>query len=235
MKIKFEPLQKDSLTIMDVPIKSTQTLPEWYKKIPSLFKGDKTIRIMPNSRAVNSTVKKCVPFLEAMTAGYTLTLADDVLVSVNEDGIPLMRWRTDGEIITEHSIFQYDGLQWGDEFYNLVFKWGSEWIIHTPKNYSLWVTHPSNRYDLPFMNFNGFVETDKYTNAIQFPFLLKKGFEGIIERGTPIAQIIPIKRDSWQSETLEYNNFKAKINQRLLFGKIVNSYKSQFWVKKDYQ
>jgi hypothetical protein len=170
---------------------------------------------LPNGPGLNTTVKKCVPFLEAMTAGYTCVLADDIIVS--------------------HSPEQFSGLKISEDYHQFIYKWSNSWAIHTPKNYSLWVTHPSNRFDLPFTTFNGFVETDLFNLSIQFPFLLKKGFEGIIEKGTPVAQLIPIKRDAWKSEMLEYDKEYQPKAARQFFGTILNSYKKQFWVKKSYQ
>jgi hypothetical protein len=34
------------------------------------------------------------------------------------------------------------------------------------------------------------------------PFFIKEGFSGVIPKGTPIAQVIPFKRESWTSKCL---------------------------------
>jgi hypothetical protein len=235
MKIKFIPFKENTSIVTDAPLASRKLIPEWYKKIPPLFPNEQKIRIIPNRVAVNSTVKKCVPFLEAMLAGYTYVLADDIIVEILEDGSPFLRWRTKTEIITDHSPDQFGGIEIGEEYHNFVFKWANEWSIETAKNYSLWVTHPANRYDLPFSTFTGFVETDGYGMPIQFPFLLKKNFQGVIEKGTPVAQFIPIKRENWKSEIAKYDQNYSLRAERKLFGKIINSYKNQFWVKKTYE
>ena len=39
--------------------------------------------------------------------------------------------------------------------------------------------------------------TDKEVLNFHLPMWLKKDFIGIIKKGTPIAQIIPFKRDNW--------------------------------------
>jgi hypothetical protein len=43
----------------------------------------------------------------------------------------------------------------------------------------------------------GIVDSDKYHGAGNIPFFLKEEFEGLIPKGTPYAQIIPIKRAEW--------------------------------------
>ena len=234
MKIKFQPLFETTQNNIEPPIVSSKIVPQWYKEIPKFFPGENKLRVLPNSPGLNTTVKKCMPFLEAMTAGYTVVLADDIIVELQKNGTPFIRWRTSTDLISSHSPEQFSGLAVGENYHNYIYKWNNPWVIHTPKDYSLWVTHPSNQFELPFTTFNGFVETDSYTLSIQFPFLLKKGFEGVIEKGTPVAQLIPIKRETWNSEILEYDKDYQPKAARQFFGTIVNSYKKHFWVKKSY-
>jgi hypothetical protein len=100
-------------------------------------------------------------------------------------------------------------------------------------------THPLNRHDLPFRTFSGVVETDSYTLAVQFPFQftkeLEKGESYIIEKGTPVVQMVPIKRDSWEREKIEPNENEIKKNAFEYFSTISRSYKKNFWQKKEYK
>ena len=66
------------------------------------------------------------------------------------------------------------------------------------KGYSVLITHPFNRDDLPFRTLTGLVDVDLYkSNTIQFPAVwIDESFTGILKKGTPIAQCIPIKRDN---------------------------------------
>jgi hypothetical protein len=65
------------------------------------------------------------------------------------------------------------------------------------------------------------------------PFFIRDGFEGEIPVGTPIAQVFPIKRDSWQSsehlKTYDYNTFDV-VKQSFERG-----YKKLWWSKKVYR
>jgi hypothetical protein len=56
-----------------------------------------------------------------------------------------------------------------------------------------------NRPDLPFVTLSGMVDSDRYRdNFINFPaYWRDRDFNGVLPKGTPLAQCIPIKRDEW--------------------------------------
>ena len=68
-----------------------------------------------------------------------------------------------------------------------------------PPGYSLLITHPVNRHDLPFTTLTGLVDTDRYKdNFINFPARWRDpAFNGVLAKGTPIAQCVPVKRAIW--------------------------------------
>lgn len=195
--------------------------------------GDKKLRFPMNWKAHNTSIKRCMPFLDAMTAGYTFVLHDDVYVEQIDDE-PFIRWKSDVEMITWHSSEQFEGLHMPDYCHNMVAKWQNDYEILSPPGYSLWFTHPVNRFDLPFITLSGFVDTDKYATPVQFPFFLKKGFEGIIESGTPIAQMFPVKREPWKLEIEKHDPDKTYLRFRKFWRTFAGSYKSNFWTKKEY-
>ena len=65
---------------------------------------------------------------------------------------------------------------------------------------------------------------------------VKKGFEGIVERGTPMFQIIPFKRNNWESSFsfLQEGELDIKYD-RDIKATIVNNYVKNFWEKKSYK
>ena len=67
------------------------------------------------------------------------------------------------------------------------------------------------------------------------PFYIRKGFAGVIEAGTPIAQIIPIKQDSWKAISNTDVIEKAEKNQRMSNKYIYGWYKKNIWKKKRYE
>jgi hypothetical protein len=88
-----------------------------------------------------------------------------------------------------------------------------------------------------FTIIEGIVDTDQYKAPVNFPFVLNDiKWEGIIPAGTQMAQVIPFKRESWKhkigsnEERIEQNLVAAKL-KTLFF----NSYKRQFWSRKEYR
>lgn len=231
--IKFVPVTKEAELASTEPQSSIKFLPDWYKQIPPFMNGDKKLKFPINLGTHNSTVKKCVPFLDGMTAGYMVVLDDDVYVE-QVDNQPWMRWKSDVEMITWHFPEQHPNLPIPEDYHPLVSKWHNDFAISTPKEFSAIFMHPINRLDLPFFTLSGIVDSDKYPNPIHFPFLLKKGFEGIIEAGTPVAQIIPIKRELWKSQKEKFNPNEQYQNKRKFLKTFADSYKKNFWVRKSY-
>ena len=231
--IKFIASTKEAGLASLEPQPSIKFLPNWYKNIPPFKNGEKKLKFPMGFNTHNSTIKKCVPFLDALTAGYMVVLDDDVYIEqINAE--PFIRWKSNVDMITWHNLEEIPGFEIPDTYHKMVTKWTNDFIIKTPKGYSVMFVHPLNRVDLPFFTLSGFVDCDSYEMTVNFPFLLKKGFEGIIPAGTPIAQIIPIKRDSWKSEREKYNEDKTYVRVRKFQRTFSDSYKKNWWVRKDY-
>ena len=124
-------------------------------------------------------------------------------------------WQTDwpgGEFanITRSPIGFHDGSQVaGTPFFDedqFIIKFNNFWTIQLPPGYSILVSHPINRDDLPFRALSGLVDCDRYHDAfVQFPARwVDPSFNGVLPKGTPVAQCLPIKRETWalQFETL---------------------------------
>jgi hypothetical protein len=231
-KIKYLPLNKNTENVSNYPKPAITTLAPWYKEIKLYTDGGNKLKL--NNGVTNFTVKACVPFLDAMGAGYTFTLDEDVIVRW-ENGAPMFNWRSTRTMITFHDLEQSFGVPTPEGYYKQVIKFHNDVAVDTPPGYSLWCTHPVNRFDLPFQTISGFVDTDTYVNGILFPFFIREGWEGIIEAGTPICQIIPIKRDSWQSEVVKYDGDKIYTRLYKFLQTINRSYKTNFWARKSYK
>lgn len=232
-KFKVEPFKKDTDGTLDKIKPSKFLIPNWYRNIPKSIDGNNNIPITSDSNP-NRTVKSCIPFLDAMSFGYMITLPYDIFITKDKKYQYMINWQTDYEVVSLHQPMQFDMEKVPDEFEKILFKWNNPWITKTPNGWSTLFIHPLNRIDLPFLTLSGIVDTDIFDIAsVNFPFFLKKNFEGIIKNGTPIAQAIPIKRDSWEIEHLEYSGIENKtLNYLRKF--ISDSYKKQFWIKKDF-
>lgn len=226
-KIKFA----SRLDFIELPKPAIKYLPDWYKKTPpEITKG-----------AIKSedlrTFKHCVPFLDSMTSGYIFELWQDVEVKQSNDGRPYIYWKkVDSEIFSSKPEGSAGMMDTPYGYSKEVLSFHHNLFIKTPPGYSVIITQPFNRTDLPFYALSGVVDTDKYPLFPGlYPMFLRKGFEGIIERGTPMLQIIPFKRDDWKSE-----NSKELEKEGSLAGRIASTfmsfwYKRNAWVKKSYE
>lgn len=209
-----------------VPMKSL--IPEWYKSIDKFTNGAKE----PSLNPTNVTVKVCGPYMDSMLTGYALTAPVDFLVEI-ENGMPKIRHRAEGPFIGERSPDQEVPAPPG--FYSQQFTWQTKAAISIPEGYSLLFTHPLNRVDLPFYTLSGVVDGPYDMQPGNLPFYIRRGFTGVIEAGTPIAQIIPIKQDSWKAVSNKDIIEKAEKNQRLSNKHILGWYKKNIWKRKRYE
>jgi hypothetical protein len=198
VKIEFISSSQELLDIAPKPYPSANKLPDWYKKTPSYING---IQSVDQFNDPSSTIKKCMPIFDIMTAGYHIPLHSDVWVENAGDMNISFRWSWDTiEIVSVHPSEQHSTYPIPPGYHNTAFKWISPWIIKTPPGWSCIFTHPYHYDDLPFRSFSALVDTDKHPAPTHFPFLLKKGFNGLIPLGTPMIQVIPFKRETFTSE-----------------------------------
>lgn len=208
------------------PTPAIKDLPQWYKDAQSYSPK----KIMKTPTSTSATVKKCVPVFDAMSSGYLLYTECDIQIT-QEGGSPYYMWSTGGETITMHSKAQASlyPTTWKSDFP----KWMNPWGIKTPKGYSCLFTQPMHR-ESPFSVLPGIVDTDKYNNAVNIIFTLKDPkFEGVISAGTPIVQVIPFKRNSWNYK-ISKDKTEAKKTENLRNTYFFNAYRKLFWTPKEY-
>jgi hypothetical protein len=214
---------------LEKPQPASKFIPEWYKGMESYIGGDKK----PDGNAgTSATVKRCMPVFDAIVAGYIITSPADVWVSI-KDGLQYFEWSTLG-LIAFHPIEQAPDHPARNK--HAYPKWINHWSIRTPKGYSTLFVQPLHR-DSVFTILPGIVDTDEYFAPVNFPMVINDPeFEGLIPKGTPIAQVIPVKRDDWnisfgsEKEYLE----QAKVTQKLSTT-FFDRYKNMFRQDKTYK
>lgn len=218
------------------PVPASKIVPEWYKKLDSYVGGEKRPDGNGNTTA---TAKKCMPIFDSISAGYIISTHSDLFVSQKEeeDGkiSPYYEW-SNFDAIAFHSTHQLPvhPENKGHEF--AYPKWNNAWAISTPPGYSTLFISPLHR-ETPIVALPGVVDTDTYTSPVNFPFVLKDPkMDGLIPAGTPIVQVIPFKRDSWQ---MEFGTNEDLVQQdrvtRRLRTRFFDSYKNQFRQPKEYR
>ena len=219
---------------VELPQPAVKNTPEWYKKIPSFYNKEKHPRIITGDET-NLTVKKCMPFFDTFRTGYVATLWQDLEISVeSEHENPILKWRTDPPVADGRGPNPHSSFPVPAGCSDFEFIWDSPFIFESSPNYDLLITHPLNRYDLPFITLSGIVSGENFGTG-NIPFYIKKGFSGIIKKGTPIFQIIPIKREPWISKASPELLEKELKNRHESLTFISDWYKKRFWKPKDYR
>jgi hypothetical protein len=214
---------------IEPPKPASKLVPDWYKNTESYVGNKKTTN---GTGQTNGTIKKCIPVFDAITAGYIIESPADVFVSI-KDGGQWFEWAS-FDLIGFHPIEQAPLHPIKNVF--PYPKWSNPWSIRTPKGYSTLFVQPFHRESV-FTTLPGVVDTDNYTPPVNFPFVINDPtFEGLIPKGTAIAQVIPFRRDSWNmslGNINELQNMKKKRN--LLHARFFDGYKSLFWQSKEYR
>lgn len=178
------------------PIPAVQGLPDWFKTLPQKVVASTTGGEMHG-------VKKCPPFIDAMICGFLIPLAIDLTV---RDGEFTWSFDVPKGFVSEHALspisFHDPNQVAGTPFFDedrFIIKFINFWIIQAPSEYSLLFTHPINRGDLPFTTLTGLVDCDAFHDVpVHFPARWHDAeFNGVLPKGTPIAQCIPVRRENW--------------------------------------
>jgi hypothetical protein len=234
MKINFRPWQPASNGLLLYPAPAIKSLPDWYKQKKPFIGDEKKHKAFPNGTK-NVTVKWCNPFGDSLSTGYFIYLENDIQVTIDQGEQNLVWLNGGSEFVSQHSREQVSAEMIPESFSDQPWKFKNYWGIETPKGYSTLFTHPLNRSELPFLTLSGVVDTDMYKQPVNFPFLIRKNFEGIIAAGTPIAQVIPFKREAWSSEILDFDAEKIMQIESPFRRKIFRPYKTLFWSRKEWK
>ena len=194
------------------PIPAHLALPQWFKDQPN--RQDEIGEYGSGGPGIG-TYKRCLPFVDVMRSGYIIPLWTDIGVDVVscdcgdencEEGKGVdIRWAESRNRVG-NPIEGRNWKSWGNipdlatSVPDSSFTFINPWIIRTPPGYSSLITQPFNNVEYPHPEiklFTGLVNTDTYMAPVTFFFHVKNPFRGMIKRGTPLAQVIPIKREEW--------------------------------------
>ena len=237
--INFKARSKTEFELQAKPYPAVKQLPTWFTKMEPYEQHDYSPELNKSLHLrggiSNVTFKKCVPLLDGMSSGYIIPLWADVMVE-QQNNESVIFWRTKSDIFDVHGesakkIIPPAGYD------QKVYRYMNCWIPETPRGYSCLVISPLGHNDLPFKAIPAVVDTDKSTLELVFPMWVKTGFEGIVEKGTPLVQIIPFKRDDWTS-TFDYyedNYYKTVIEEKSFNSTIVGNYLKNHHSKKKFK
>ncbi len=179
------------------PVPARSVLPDWLKSMPSTAPADAL------AGAEVRTLKHCPPLIDALGTGVLFPLAADLTVRGGE-----LSWDWDAPRHPEvghtrspigfHLPEQATGVPLCLPPGRFVIKFTNFWTVEVPDGWSVLFTHPLNREDLPFRTLSGLVDCDRWRDGlVHFPALwIDPNFEGVLPAGTPVAQAIPIRRET---------------------------------------
>lgn len=195
--LEFISDNKEMLDILEKPYPAIQNMPDWFKNTSRYIHQHKDV---DNYSDPNSTIKKCMPVVDMIGAGYHIPLHSDVWLENGGESQLTFKWSWDTlEVVSFQKPEQHSTYPTPVGYYPTVFKWINPWIIKTPPGWSCLFLHPQHHEELPFRSLSALVDTDKHPTQIHFPFHLRKGFDGLIPKGVPMIQVIPFKRDHFKS------------------------------------
>lgn len=244
------------------PEPASKNIPQWYKEMESYVGGGE--KVPDGNGGTTGTIKRCMPVFDAINAGYIIKTPVDVYISQQEikytdkahfektgeeidiseeeikaqklpKTVPHYEWANFG-ILQFHPIEQAPNHPDRNNHQGSYPKWINPWGVMTPPGYSVIFVQPWHRKS-PFTILPGIVDTDTYISPVNFPFILNDTlWEGLIPAGTPIAQVIPFKREEWQmelgkeAELINTSKITTKLRTRFF-----DSYKNQFRQPKEYR
>lgn len=235
-KIVFIPKTKHTHSYAPLPEPATKNIPDWYRN-----QSKYTSRLMDihKNGISNLTIKKCMPFFDAMTAGYILKFPVDLFVdSTGQRVIYTQANQIVPNIVSSTHPDQVSGMSFDrDRYMDEIIKVHPQWMVKTEEGYSSMFLHPMVNEDLKFRAVSGVIDTDNFISDGGFSILIEKGFKGVIKRGTPLVQVIPFKREDYVAEIASFEEYEDIVLENVMNVKcqFEGGYKDRAREKKNYK
>lgn len=218
-----------------------KTLPDWYRRADRFAIDPETGKPwqMPGGGGKIPTWKACPAVFDVMGTGYTYKTPCDIEF-VEVAGTIQAR-----VLDPQHQNFLLDReplhqFVCPEGYHEKHFAWWADWAVELPEGYSALYLHPLNRFELPFITTSGIVDNDKDRLPGTMPFFFLKGVTGVLPAGTPYAQILPFRREHWESEfdaslTLEEMEAKNRTNSAKYRRPDGGVYQKEVWERRKYE
>jgi hypothetical protein len=247
--IYFEKMHPQICDAVNQPTPATKVRPLWWVD-SNYYNQEFASPIYGDRHRMNSTIKGCPAIADSLSMGYILFSPLDIEIDATDE--TSLHWRVpnflhetasifnegstaERDFASAHSPDQLEKLKIPEEYHRVPFKINTYFGIKTEPQYSIWVTHPMYNWDLPFRVLDGIIDSDKITARFPYPMLIKKGFSGIIPRNTPLIQVIPFKRESFESQTIDFDKDDAISKISDLQSDQIMPYRKLFWERKNFK
>jgi hypothetical protein len=115
------------------------------------------------------------------------------------------------------------------------------WAVQTPKDYSALFINPIHGGSRNIMAMSALIDTDNFISNGHLSFFVKSDTVFKIKKGTPIVQVIPIKRESWESVEMSVEESAVSLDYQDKAGIMIDGihqlggYKKIFHVQKSFK
>lgn len=213
----------EDLGVLAPPVPAKEVMPDWFKRLPAVDPS----KLSPTDNAL--TIKRCMPFIDALTTGWILPLGATVRLEIRDGGTTVdAGWDFDRVMVSNHSSHQVVG---HPRQPRPPCKFHNYWTIRTPPGWSCLFVPPLNRPNPVVEVVAGVVDTDAYASQVHFPFFAVAQ-DGIytLEKGAPLVQVIPFRRaaTALAGEIKVETASDAATGQRILR----NTLASEGWYRK---
>ena len=219
--------------VLEKPKPASEYIPQWYKDAKA-YLDPSGKKVPPLDGVPGSTIKRCMPVWDMMTAGYIMETPYDIYVRQTPEG-PYFQWGHLEAVVFQH-MEQFQNHPYSRDI-NYAVRIVIPWSIKTPKGWSIMVMEPQHHEQSPITCASGIIDTDDF--SIPFNMFLKlrdPNFEGMIPAGTPFLQIIPFKREAWTSRLGGDKERKKHAADYSKFLRVFfDRYKKFWWNKKEYK
>jgi hypothetical protein len=224
-----------------VPKPTIKTLPEWYRKADRFAINPHTKEHWQDPMVGGKvpTWKACPAIFDVMGAGYVYRTPCDIefYEEAGKLKVKVSDPRQKDFVQIRPPMYQFTPPM---GYHEAHFAWWSDWSVEVPEGYSVLYSQPFNRFELPFLTTSGVIDNDKVNLPGTMPFFIVKGFTGVIPAGTPYAQMLPFKREDWQSEVddkishreMSLKNDKNSQKYRVPDGGV---YQKEVWTRRVYE
>jgi hypothetical protein len=224
-----------------VPKPTIKTLPEWYRKADRFAINPHTNEHWQDPMVGGKvpTWKACPAIFDVMGAGYVYRTPCDIefYEEAGKLKVKVSDPRQKDFVQIRPPMYQFTPPM---GYHEAHFAWWSDWSVEVPEGYSVLYSQPFNRFELPFLTTSGVIDNDKVNLPGTMPFFIVKGFTGVIPAGTPYAQMLPFKREDWQSEVddkishreMSLKNYKNSQKYRVPDGGV---YQKEVWTRRVYE
>jgi len=184
------------------PVPASNVLPEWYKNLPRYVidkSGLNATEMAKIGYQTPQTIRGCLPVLDYMKSGYIIKASADIIVTPKTlDGKKDWDWASPAMRCEGHPHEQcpidIDGTK------HIYFKVMNSWRVKTPAGCSCYFYQPDFFLQGKLKLFPAVVDTDTYTDSVNFPGIIIANETFLIRAGDPLMVVFPFVRTAWQHE-----------------------------------